>query len=496
MKSNKKFNTLIFILILVARMLFVVGFATVGARLSNVDTQLSDRKTVIKSTGGNDTLLIRNAIELSSNNILVFKAGTYFIDSPIVSTIKGNRKWIMEDNVIFKYTGSSNGIMLSILLNKFNFEINGNLTINCDNKAREGLKISNIVTRMTDAVNVTMTNVKAINVFSKTQNCGAVGISVNGGFTLVNLVRCGAINVSRGLGIGNPGISGSNGILISGNSSVSYPRQVLIYEPYLENITSLELDGNAKNLDCDGLSVLIPLDKAKVVMSDSRLFVNGGEYKNCRGRSIKSQVYNTKIDNPTFKRNSVKGIDNAREVDFQYGIGTLDNFKCVYDTLKDGTTPFGTSMAIVNSTLRNIPNGLGYVSIGKGEIINNVPPSFVLPYLFVFNATAQQFSQVKLSQIKHLGIGRFGRGVYGDTSKIKNLIFDECYFSRISTYLVQNTGKSTSNINVKNVVHGGDIIPITNGLVTLASQNNRGFTYKDSCKSDDIYIKRQIKSGK
>jgi hypothetical protein len=118
---------------------------------------------------------------------------------------------------------------------------------------------------------------------SPSGNPAAVGLFIDGGFTVVTLDRCGASDCKIAAGA-----TGSqrdvSGISVEVNGLL-FTRYLTIRDPYVKNIYSKDksLHGNQ-----DGMKLFGPIPSANVVQ-DMSTTIYGGEYLNNRGRSIKMQ---------------------------------------------------------------------------------------------------------------------------------------------------------------------------------------------------------------
>jgi hypothetical protein len=339
--------------------------------------------------------------------------------------------------------------------NKFDVRMKGDITFDGNNKARKGLTIYHDTASMDDASNVILDNIKGINAYSTDTvgESGSYGIQITGGYDNVTLTNCGAKDISRVAGVAG----GSGGISIWYLSTTAYPKNVTVINPNIDTVTSLEADGDPTNVDCDGLMVAAPgANSFSGINPDVNLHVIGGVYRNCRGRSIKSQMVNNLIEGPIFIRDAsaTKSIANGQEVDFQYGSGTLKDFKCIYRALTGGGTPFGASHTVVNATVNDYGTESGYsegsLTVENGEIINNYPyTSGNLPYFITLANTDSdaRFSMVNVQNIKFTGSGKIGSFVYGDLAQVRNLIIRDTLSTR-GTYLIYSTTSAEACIAV------------------------------------------------
>jgi hypothetical protein len=397
---------------------------------------------------------------LAAGGCISFKGGLYALTAGVSATLAGPQNWVAESPVTIQYTGAeiTNMVLLTLGYNKLTMK--GPFIFDANNDARFALRINNDTPSMSNATDVILEDVKAINAYSTdvVGHIGSVGIFIYGGFNKVTLTNCGASNISRDAGVGTPGVSGSVGIGITENGTgiTGYPKQVEIINPYIDTVTSLEPDGGGNNVDCDGVAVMAPrADENSGVKLSTFLTVRGGRIRNCRGRSIKSQMEDNLVDGPVFIRDAAakRSISNGLEVDFQNGNGTLINFKCHYAALSGGGTPFGASFALVQVTVRNLGvtsgRGEGSVIIKNGDVIIDYSAA-AMPY-FLLPATtdaAARFSSINIESVNITGEGSVNNFVYGDLSKIKSLTVKNNFFTRFASSLIYTTASAESCIAV------------------------------------------------
>lgn len=456
--------------------------ARIDDGLNSVNQQLAQIATPINAYAD-----LQSAIESTSDADLLFPAGIYNVSSPIKASVNGNRKWVSSGKVTFLYTGEENGIMLDVELNGNDLKIDGDFVFDCVKKARQGLQITNNVDSMEEVVDLRINKVKAKNVYSTTVGQSATGLSIRGAFSLVHLIECGVNEVSRAVGVGIPGSQGSDGITVTHYGLRAYPRQTIIDKPEIDTVTSDEVDGSPNNLDCDGIKVFAPTIDG-VVVPDSIAFINGGIYKDCKGRSIKSQVSYTHVNSPTFIREKVRTITNGSEVDFQYGDGKITNYTCHYSLTEEGLSPFGSSFKIVAASSNRIDSIL---DVRDGTIFNNLPKTSSLPYMvIVTTAPLKEFAQINISGNKVLGVGRLGSCLRGQLNRARNVNIEENYFNDLSATLIDSMDSNGNMYNVSNNVNKGTlVIPIarasTGGAPRINGVGNIGFDDRMSAMGGD-----------
>ncbi|WP_339479064.1 hypothetical protein [Pseudomonas sp. RL_5y_Pfl2_73] len=156
------------------------------------------------------------------------------------------------------------------------------------------------------------------------------GILIRGGFSTVTLVRPVVENVMLAPGAGTTGVVGVSGIVIFGNSDgVGYPRTVNIIDPIIDTVGS---EDPAQQDDMDGIRVFGPASVTGGTGAiDSTFNIVRGVFRNCFGRSIKSQMTNGVVSGSKFIRTAgpASGFGNE-EIAFQQGAGFVEDITCLY----------------------------------------------------------------------------------------------------------------------------------------------------------------------
>ncbi|EJV1367980.1 hypothetical protein RXE43_001783 [Pseudomonas aeruginosa] len=156
------------------------------------------------------------------------------------------------------------------------------------------------------------------------------GILIRGGFTRVTLIRPTVRNVILAPGAGTPGVVGVSGIVIFGNSDgIGYPRTVSIVDPTIEMVGS---EDPAQVDDMDGIRLFGPAAFTGGTQAiDSTFTVTRGTFRDCFGRSIKSQMTSGEVVGTKFIRTTgpSSGFGNE-EIAFQQGAGYVENITCLY----------------------------------------------------------------------------------------------------------------------------------------------------------------------
>lgn len=158
------------------------------------------------------------------------------------------------------------------------------------------------------------------------------GIIIRGGFTTVYLQRPVVSNVRLAAGAGILGSVGACGITVFGINT-GYPIQTIVVDPQVDTIMS---EDPAYNADQDGIRVFGPWDTAGA-KSNSVFILRGGSFRDCWGRSVKSQAETGVIDGTNFSNFSGPTSGRNSEIDFQVGGGMVRNIQAYYSGVN--TTP-------------------------------------------------------------------------------------------------------------------------------------------------------------
>lgn len=134
---------------------------------------------------------------------------------------------------------------------------------------------------------------------------GCQGAYIGGAYDNPRIIRPYIYNMNRVAGGGVPGNIGTHGLTIAyntvdvlGTPTKFWPRLPYIDNPHIERIISEEAFASANNQDCDCLRVFtydIATTGTQTIYSGNACTINGGVYKDFRGRAIKTQSGYTTI---------------------------------------------------------------------------------------------------------------------------------------------------------------------------------------------------------
>lgn len=406
-------------------------------------------------------------------NTIIFKEGTYNITTVDV-VLQGDRHWVFDGEVNFFYGSTvTNSDMFTINANGHSFSTSGDMFIDGNNHAKEGLTIRNTATSMDNAPTLKIDKLRGENFYSRTLGQSASGLLILGAFETVEIDNVIVKQVSRLQGVGTPGSQGCSGVTITHSSETSYVKNILINNILAEDITNQEIHDTEYDVDCDGLAVLAPLTNGVAV--ESTTVIKNSTFKDCKGRSIKCQRTNPKIGNITIYRGKEQSIANGTEIDCQRGAGTINNMECHYQETPEGGTPFGISFALIKMSTNSQAVGQ-HGLINNLTIKNNVSPSNPIPYLFILIASTTKMDLFTVSNFHHSGSGRIRFLIHGDLSNVNMIVLQNSYISWLLT-LINNTGLVKTNVKLLNVTEGNPSqeTVLVRGVVDIQSTNVIGF---------------------
>lgn len=389
-----------------------------------------------------DSLAINDALSYSGD--VIFNSGVYLITQQLTATITKSTNLKANGEVVLRHNGTNNGYILKINANKFDIQLIGDFVFDGNNTAARGLIIDNSTSVMDDAITFYSSDLKLRNFYSTTEGVGSFGARLKGGFNVVEFDRVICENVSRAQGVGIPFSQGSIGIQVTHDGVGAYAKQVIFNNPIIREITSDELDGDPNNVDCDGLSVFSPNDNNA---SSSIIVVNGGEFSDCRGRSIKSQMGNSQINGTSFVRRNIKSMGNACEIDVQRGLGIIKDINCRFYPMGDASSPLGDSYTVITGN-HITADYKGNMIIENVQIIADVTDYQF--YFCVFDAS-QQMSLFKIKGVSLLS--GFDANLHSllrcDVSKIDNVIVENNTINRVINGIVSDLTPSGTTITSK-----------------------------------------------
>lgn len=376
------------------------------------------------SVGGadNDSRFLKMA-ENSVGKILNFQNGIYSLTSEIgdSTTIFGDGKihWKGGSNTTIQYNSESithhmigfdsneNNVMLE------NIDFDGNY--NC----HIAIEIHNQCTSMANAVNFKASNCRFQKAYrASTDFIGGDCIMLRGGFKEVIFEKCIINDAKMAASAGVSGSQGISGVTVTYYDIEAYPEKVVLDGTTIEKVWCEDLTYTD---DQDGLKVFAPppTDNGNLIVLAS-LIVTKSIFKNCYGRSIKSQVmFNDVSNGNTFIRDEgfTRGYGNG-EIDCQYGGGIVHNNEAYYTNTNPDT--------FVTTTYR------GYACGSFGTSVKNNA---------IYHTGSNPFTTCLVSPV-----------VTNASSRIKNIDIENNHVNAVIPYLAffRSNGDDSNVFNVNN----------------------------------------------
>ncbi len=196
---------------------------------------------------------------------------------------------------------------------------------------------------------------------------GGNGIYISGGWNRVYLVRPDVRECRMAVGAHIQGSQGIFGITVADDNN-GQPHQVRIVDPYVDGVWC---EDPAVTGDQDGIRVFSTYnDYSSPTPSEASFILEGGTVRNCRNRSVKSQmqfglIVGTKFVRTVEANNGVAGTGTGHEIDLQVGGGGISDIEVDYD----GFVPYGIvrMTETISTTERPSP---AIVSGIRGVVLN------------------------------------------------------------------------------------------------------------------------------
>ncbi len=264
-----------------------------------------------------------------SGEPLDFRQLNIRVTRTLTGTILGAVNWKSSGATIF-YDGAStiNGVLDFDVMPGLEHRIEGKLAVDGSSLAFMGARFRNPSTAGFPlgyakfyAADLCVENIRRADLAFENGD----GIVIRGGFSLVQFDRPVVKNVKLAAGAGIVGTVGVTGITVFGTID-GYPIQTIVNDPDISDITSEDV---AYSADQDGLRVFGPWFTAGGQVN-STLLVRGGQFRDCWGRSIKSQCTSSVITGTNFSRYSGPTGGGNAEIDLQVGGGVVRDIQCHY----------------------------------------------------------------------------------------------------------------------------------------------------------------------
>ena len=305
----------------------LAGLEGLSSQLTKTGVDLEERGINVTSKGlkgdngiTDNTTLLSAALDyaIANKSELFLPEGIYVIKAPITKTISKKFK-IRGDNAVIKLV-LPNGTPNTLSVLRFN-DVKKNITfegitIDANRQASNPLIIHNNSTDMVNVGNVVFQDCVFQNGLQTDDTLYQSGVYVRGAFNKVISNRSTFINmdstkttspVSRGLHVAED------------SDKDNYTKSVVITDSHFEDIY------NYTTVDSDGFSYSNKFDPLQ--LKEGNLSIKGTTFKNCKGRSIKSQVQSDTIVGNYFYRDKYAG---NTEVDCQYAGATISNNQFFY----------------------------------------------------------------------------------------------------------------------------------------------------------------------
>lgn len=423
---------------------------------------------------------------IAASGAVVFPAGDYYLDTQVVATLARDTVLIALGPVRIFWGSASAGAGLMLLTTAgFNFTMQGPFEFDCNNLARDGLRLQDTTV---GGGQVSITGLYVHDAFSSLVGTGANGLLVVGGYNHASFQRVKILNVSRAAGVGVPGSQGSIGIGVA-QSGATYTVMTEVYDCQIVGVTSEEADGDAANVDCDGLAVTGPSGASfSNEQPSTALVVRGCRFEDNRGRHVKAQSGWVDVNGGNYIRDTLKTITNGSDIDIQYGQGSVRGTRHFYDQLAGGGTPFGSSFATISSSCSTDTTVAGALIVDDVIVNNNYPVgSGDQPYFITLAVGASStWRALSVENCKLMGSGRVGTFLLangsGDFAGGQASICNN-YMARLTASLVEFTMAVTTlsaqignNASAEGTLRALVTVPAGGGPLVTGGGGNVGFT--------------------
>ena len=274
--------------------------------------------------------------------------------------------------------------------------VDGPLHLNAGMKAFIGFLFENLTNYAAD---IDLHRLSIENIYrASTAFTGGDGCWIRGSWRNVYVERFSAHNMVMAAGTGQQAVCGIFGLSISRNGS-GYPQSVRVTHPHIDNVYCEDAD---YRFDQDGLRVMTFDPASKTVLPDEgSLFVDGGTFRNCRGRSIKSQCDATTVVGAKFIRSLANstGVGNP-EIDIQVGGGNVSGIDFTYSNSVPDCLVFFSGSYVSGKRMTG-----GNVRGVNGQVSGSV----VLPDLFVASSKEGFLHTVNITDVQTYTDGQIGR---------------------------------------------------------------------------------------
>lgn len=211
------------------------------------------------------------------------------------------------------------------------YSLEADITIDGGKLVNKGLEVLSDTASMADSElsSFVADNLKIVNIKRNKIFLGGDGLYIKGGFSRVELRSgCKVKDVELPLGQGTSGVTGVTGVNVSHFGLTGYCKLLLVNGTTTENIYSSDLSYAE---DQDGLRFVTPRNADGSMVVAFCIVNNSAKFKNCNGRSIKTQCMITSLNQVFFERD--KGGSNNygnEEVSAQLGYLSTNDITFTY----------------------------------------------------------------------------------------------------------------------------------------------------------------------
>lgn len=424
------------------------------------------------------------AATLASGSPVDWGGAIYRIASPVAQTVTSKIQWRGNGaTIVYDGAHAEYAIRLSDTVG-VQIEISA-MTIDGGKLCNKPLEVRNNTSLTTP------TTFRARDLFAKRAKrsnafADGGGMQFRGSFDLIHFIGGGVSDCELPAAQGTSGSVGIAGITVTWYSATSYVRRVIIDGISVEKVYSSDLTYKD---DQDGITYFVPTDGAKKV--PSYILVKNSDFRNCYGRSIKTQVRNTIITDSHFSRSEGfnGGIGNP-EIDSQ--TGDIITEGCIFDY----TNSFVPSVCV------NVSASAGRPGMATSKNIVTLEDGMTLP---AFARTAPSTGVLSSQTVD-------GNKIYGKVTRLLDYIVNgpENFASVKNNWVQEVQLDTTSDRALVRVTTGGgtgphraaveavgnvyagtetvalvrDAVPGNSMFSTPSSFNNRGFLVRSTTSAD------------
>lgn len=312
---------------------------------------------------------------------------TYLVTNTITHSASKSVFWRSNGANVNFLPSTQKAAIFDIELNGNDLTIDSNINFDGNKKAVSGVKIRNTSALPLDLIINDIYITKCHR--ATTAINGGDGLYIAGLFDSVTINNPVITDISMAMGAGISLSQGISGITVVRNLSdkSQKPKAIAINNPRIEEIYSEDLD---YTFDQDGIRVFTDYTRDLPAPNETDAVIMGGTFKNCLGRSVKSQVESCKVISPMFirTRGFNRGYGN-HEVDFQVGGGMVENITLNYDGSRPENIVYSNRATGTNSAKST---GVAQISGVKGSVVNQTGD-----WLYMFGVRADGVPNARYS---------------------------------------------------------------------------------------------------